>query len=144
MTTTAPRLLLIEDNADDALFLKSALTRAAVTVDLHVAEDGEAGLAYLREHASPDDPQRPQIVLLDLNLPRLDGHEVLRRVKDDPELCDIVVIVLTTSASPTDVARALRGRANAYVTKPPDFVSFQELVSALETFWFRTATLMPG
>jgi CheY-like chemotaxis protein len=133
-------VLLVEDDPGDVL-----MTREAFDEYLHnrldVVSDGEAALAYLhREEPYPDAP-RPDLILLDLNLPRRDGREVLREVKADPNLASIPVIVLTTSQAEEDVLRSYQLHANAYVTKPVDFEGFIEAIKQIDHFFVSVVQL---
>jgi CheY-like chemotaxis protein len=129
-------LLLVEDNDADVVLMQEALREARLEHQLTVAPDGERALAVLRE---PGD--LPDLVLLDLNMPRKDGREVLEEIKADPALLDVPVIVLTTSQSPSDVAFAYRNHANAYVRKPNGLDELMALARAIRDFWITTATL---
>ena len=136
-------VLLVEDDPGDVL-----MTREAFDDYLHnrldVVTDGTAALAYLRKEAPYEDTPRPDLVLLDLNLPRRDGREVLQEIKDDADLRHIPVIVLTTSQAEEDVLRAYRLSANCYVTKPVDLHQFNRIVQAIEEFWLTVVRLPPG
>lgn len=132
------RILLIEDNDADALLIQEALREAGVEEPVHVSPDGEAAMAHLRAAGSTT---QPDLVLLDLNLPRMDGREVLRRVKGDPALREIPVIVLTTSAAPEDISMAYGRGANAFVRKPLGMDRLVDAASAIRDFWLRTAEL---
>lgn len=136
--TRPTRILLVEDNDADALLIQEALREAGVDQPVHVSPDGEAAMAHL-EATSSSTP--PDLVLLDLNLPRMDGREVLRRVKGDPSLREIPVIVLTTSAAPEDIAMAYGRGANAFVRKPLGMDRLVDAASAIRDFWLRTAEL---
>ncbi len=131
----AVQILLVEDSSDDVLLTREALKRGRIANELHVAGDGETALEFLRSE-SLDSP-RPDLVLLDLNLPGMDGREVLESIKSDPELRQIPVVVLTTSAEERDVIRAYDAHVNAYVTKPLDFHDFIDAVRSIEDFWLR-------
>jgi CheY-like chemotaxis protein len=142
---TSPRtinVLLVEDDPGDVL-----MTREAFDEYLHnrldVVTDGEEALTYLRRQGPYSDAPRPDLILLDLNLPRYDGREVLREVKDDPELQHIPVIVLTTSQAEEDVLRSYQLHANAYVTKPVDFDGFIEAIKQIDHF-FVSVVQLPG
>lgn len=142
---TTPRtinVLLVEDDPGDVL-----MTREAFDEYLHnrldVVTDGEEALAYLRRLGPHADAPRPDLILLDLNLPRYDGREVLRVVKDDPDLRHIPVIVLTTSQAEEDVLRSYQLHANAYVTKPVDFDGFIEAIKQIDHF-FVSVVQLPG
>ena len=130
-------ILLVEDNTADALLVQEALRSVGVDLPVEVAADGEAALRRLRDAGG----SRPGLVLLDLNLPRLDGREVLARVKSDPALRDIPVVVLTTSSAPPDVELAYDRGANAYVRKPLGMERLEEAAASIRDFWLRTATL---
>ena len=130
------RVLLVEDNEADVVLMQEALREGGVQLDLSVAPDGEQALADLRDgHPLPD------LVLLDLNLPRKDGREVLSEMKADPALAEVPVIVLTTSQSPGDVAFAYRNHANAYVRKPNGLDQLIDVTRAIRDFWVAAATL---
>ena len=134
-------VLLVEDDPGDVL-----MTREAFDEYLHnrldVVNDGADALAYLRKEAPHTDVPRPDLVLLDLNLPRRDGREVLQEIKNDPDLRHIPVIVLTTSQAEEDVLRSYQLHANAYVTKPVDFERFLEVVRQIDEF-FVTVVKLP-
>jgi two-component system, chemotaxis family, response regulator Rcp1 len=129
-------LLLVEDNDADVVLMQEALREAGLEHTLTVAPDGERALSHLREPRG-----LPDLVLLDLNMPRKDGREVLEEIKADPELLDVPVIVLTTSQSPTDVAFAYRNHANAYVRKPNGLDELMGVARAIRDFWMTAATL---
>ena len=130
------RVLLVEDNEADVVLLQEALREGGVDLDLSVALDGEQAMADLR-----DADELPDFVLLDLNLPRKDGREVLVEMKSDPALSEVPVIVLTTSQSPCDVAFAYRNHANAYVRKPNGLDQLIDVTRAIRDFWVAAATL---
>jgi len=143
MTEPQPKtinVLLVEDDPGDVL-----MTREAFDEYLHnrldVVSDGEAALAYLRREDPHGDAPRPDLILLDLNLPRRDGREVLREVKADPDLASIPVIVLTTSQAEEDVLRSYQLHANAYVTKPVDFEGFIEAIKQIDHFFVSVVQL---
>ena len=129
------RILLVEDSQADALLIQEALRQVAVEHEIERVSDGERALARLRS----DEP-KPGLVLLDLNLPRVDGRTVLAEVKRDPELREIPVIVLTTSSAPSDIAFAYDNHANSYVRKPLGLDALIEAARAIRDFWLRTAT----
>jgi CheY-like chemotaxis protein len=136
-------VLLVEDDPGDVL-----MTREAFDEYLHnrldVVTDGAAALSYLRHEEPYGSVPRPDLILLDLNLPRRDGREVLQEVKSDPELQHIPVIVLTTSQAEEDVLRSYQLHANAYVTKPVDFESFIEAIKQIDHFFVSVVQLPPG
>ena len=134
-------ILQAEDSLGDAELTRLALSESSVRHDLHHVRDGIEALQFLRGEAPYADAPRPDLVLLDLNMPRLGGHEVLTAMKHDPLLSTIPVIVLTTSAAPKDVARSYELHVNSYVRKPIDFDQFVEVMSCIERFWVGTAVL---
>ena len=136
-------ILLVEDSPTDVLLAKNAFQQAKLHVSLAVVEDGVDAMAYLRQEGHYADVPKPDIILLDLNLPRKDGREVLAEIKTDASLHVIPVVVLTTSKSEEDVLKAYGLHANCYVTKPIDFTQFVDVVHAIEKFWFTVVTL-PG
>ncbi len=136
-------ILLVDDNPADVRLAREALSEAKLVNSLQVAADGEEALALLRRQGRHAGAPRPGLVLLDLNLPRKDGREVLAEIKSDPELKRIPVIVLTTSRAEEDVVRSYDLHANAYVTKPVALREFMEVMRALEGFWLAAATLPP-
>jgi CheY-like chemotaxis protein len=129
-------ILLVEDNPSDVLLTQIAMRECKMANHLQVVVDGEQALAYLRRQGRYDDAPRPDLVLLDLNLPRVDGREVLREIKADPELRSIPVVVLTTSDAERDVFQSYDLHANAYITKPVDMDQFVRIVRGLDDFWF--------
>ncbi len=144
MTRGHPRvldLLLVEDSRTDVELAEEALDAAGVETELHVASDGEAALAFLRREPPHQAAPRPDLVLLDLNMPRKDGREVLREMKQDERLRSIPVLVLTTSAAQEDIAEAYASGANAYIRKPVHFDDFIATMRAVEAFWMSVATL---
>lgn len=143
MTGPQPvHILLVEDNADEVLLTRKALQRARFANDLEVVTDGELAMEHLRAGLEGR-AVRPDFILLDLNLPKKDGREVLEEIKQHPELRRIPVVVLTTSAEERDILRAYDAHVNAYVTKPLQFEEFLEAVRSIETFWFALVKL-PG
>jgi two-component system response regulator len=134
-------ILLVEDNPGDADLVRIALEENKLCNTLHVVEDGIQAMAYLRKEPPFTDAVRPDMVLLDLNLPRKDGREVLAEIKGDDELRRIPVVILTTSAQDEDILRAYNLNANCYVTKPVDFEQFSKVVQAIDNFWFGIVTL---
>jgi chemotaxis family two-component system response regulator Rcp1 len=129
------RILLVEDSPGDVVLTAEALREARVANELHVARDGDEALRFLRRQGEHAGAPRPDLVLLDLNLPRVHGKEVLAAMRADPELAGIPVVVLTTSARDADILDAYDLRANAYVSKPVDFTRFIDVVRTLEGFW---------
>ncbi len=143
--TAAPatpiEILLVEDNPGDVRLTREALKDAKVRNNLHVAMDGVEALAFLRKQGKYGAAVRPDLILLDLNLPRKNGREVLEEVKKDPVLQHIPIVILTTSQAEQDVLESYRLRANAYVTKPVDLDQFLKVVSSIEEFWLEIVKL---
>ncbi len=135
------RVLLVEDDPGDVLITREALAGSPLACEVTVIADGEAALAFLRKQDPHADALTPHLVLLDLNLPRVSGHEVLEQVKSDATLSAIPVVVLTTSESEEDIRRTYGLHANAYVTKPVDFERFQDAVRGIDEFFLRVAQL---
>lgn len=137
------RLLLVEDDPGDVLITREALEQSKLIHHLDVVENGEEALAFLRHEGEYVDAPTPHLVLLDLNLPRKNGKEVLAEVKADPELSHIPVIVLTTSEAEVDVVSTYQLHANAFITKPVDFERFHEVVRRIDDF-FLTVVRLPN
>jgi CheY-like chemotaxis protein len=135
-------ILLVEDNPGDIRLTQEALKEGKVYHNLWVAKDGEEALAMLRRQGEHADVPLPDLIFLDLNLPRIDGREVLARIKEDAELRLIPVIVLTSSEAEADVLKVYNLHANCYVTKPVDLDQFMTVVKAIESFWL-TIVKMP-
>lgn len=135
------QILLVEDNPGDVLLTREALAEARVANELSVARDGEEALRFLRREAEHAESPRPDIILLDLNLPRKGGREVLEEIKADPALKRIPVIVLTTSAAEQDILQTYDLHANSYVTKPLDVDEFLAAVRQIEGFWLEVVRL---
>jgi CheY-like chemotaxis protein len=135
-------VLLVEDDDGDVLMTREAFEYHKIRNRLHVVNDGEQALQFLRREGEYADAPRPGLILLDLNLPRRDGREVLAELKDDPELGMIPVVVLTTSEAEEDIVRSYRLHANAYVSKPVDFERFIEVVRHIDNF-FVTVVKLP-
>jgi two-component system, chemotaxis family, response regulator Rcp1 len=134
-------ILLVEDNPGDVGLTKEALVTAKVRNRLHVAEDGAEALDFLFKRGKFADAPRPDIILLDLNLPKKDGREVLAEIKREPALAGIPVVILTTSAADEDIVRAYQLHANCYITKPVDFAQFLRVVESIEDFWLSVVKL---
>ena len=137
-------VLLVEDDPGDVLIAREALKASGLNSRLTVVHDGVEALAYLRKEAGYVDAERPDLILLDLNLPRKTGHEVLAEVKADPALRMIPVVVLSTSGAAEDVARSYDLHANVFVTKPVDFDHFTEVVRQIDDFFLTVAQLPPA
>ncbi len=140
----AVEILLIEDSPGDVRLTIEALKEAKVNNNLSIVQDGVEAMDYLRQEGSFKNAIRPDLILLDLNLPRKDGREVLAEVKNDPDLKQIPVVVLTTSRSETDVLQAYDLHANCYITKPVDFKQFMTVVKSIEDFWLTVVKLPPN
>lgn len=138
-STLAPRILLVEDNPADVRLTEEALRQDGDDVQVISVRDGEAALDYLRRRCKG--APRPHVILLDLNLPRLSGREVLDAVKEDPQLRAIPVIILTTSREQADITDCYRRHANSFVSKPLDFTEFAAALQSIRHFWFHTARL---
>ncbi|WP_369750952.1 response regulator [Calothrix sp. PCC 7507] len=136
-------VLLVEDNPGDALLTRIALEDSKISIHLNVVEDGVEAMAFLRKQEQYTAAAHPDIVLLDLNLPRKDGREVLAEIKADENLRRIPVVVLTTSHAEEDVLKAYNLCANCYITKPVDFDQFVKIVRSIENFWFAIVKLPP-
>ena len=139
-------VLLVEDNPRDVRLTQRAFQQAGLPHDLRVVRDGDEALAYLHREGAYQEPgiaPRPDVVLLDLNLPRMGGHELLREVKQDSRLKQVPIIVLTTSERPDDVRLAYEAGANAYLLKPVEFSRFTEVIGQLGKFWLEIVELPP-
>ena len=130
------RVLIVEDSPDDVAIAQRAFRASSVASDLMVARDGQEAMEVLLNGTS-----KPELVLLDIKLPRLDGHEVLRRVRADDRLAMLPVIMLSASQRPEDVLESYRLGANSYIQKPVAFGRFQEVLEIFATYWFEVATL---
>ena len=129
-------LLLIEDGEADQRLVARALKSAKIKTNLHIVENGEDGLAFLRGDGEHKGSPRPNLILLDLNLPRIDGKQVLREIRADENLKDIPVVMLTTSSAERDITESYQLGVNAYITKPVEAQDFIESILKLEEFWF--------
>lgn len=137
-------ILLVEDNPDDVLLTEEVLTEAKVKNHLHVVENGEEALDYLYKRGEYENVNRPDLILLDLNLPGKDGREVLVEVKENDDLKRIPVVILTTSRAEEDIFKMYQHHANAYITKPVDFDQFIKVVQTIEDFWLTIVRLPNG
>jgi two-component system, chemotaxis family, response regulator Rcp1 len=134
-------ILLVEDSPSDQLLAKAALQEARLPTRLHVVADGVEAMAYLRAEGKHQGALRPDLILLDLNLPRKDGRQVLAEIKGSEDLKRIPVVVLTTSQSEYDLEQAYGLHANCYIAKPIDFGEFKTAIQAIQDFWFGTVRL---
>ncbi len=134
-------ILLVEDNPGDVRLTQEALKEAKVRNRLHVVEDGVAAMEFLRQEGEYQSMPKPDLILLDLNLPKKDGREVLEEIKQDPSLMRIPVVVLTTSQAEEDIVRSYDLHANCYVTKPVDLDQFINIVKSIEDFWLTIVKL---
>jgi CheY-like chemotaxis protein len=139
----AIEILLVEDNPGDIRLTQEALKENKIRNNLHVAKDGVEAMKFLRKMNGYTDSPRPDLVLLDLNLPKKDGREVLAEIKTDEKLRSIPVVILTTSDAEDDVARSYQQYANCYVRKPIDLNRFIEVVKVIENFWLSIVELPP-
>lgn len=143
MTAPVAQVLLVEDDAGDELIAREAFESDPMPIELHVARDGAQALDFLYRRGAHVDAPRPDFVLLDLNLPRVDGRAVLREIKGDPAVATIPMIVFSTSARLDDVIACYRARSNAYITKPSSYDAFVHVVREINQFWLDTVTLPP-
>ena len=137
-------ILLVEDSPGDVRLTREAFKDARVLVNLHVAGDGEEAMAFLKREGKYSSKPRPDIILLDLNLPKKDGRAVLAEIKEDPNLQTIPVVILTMSASEEDVLRSYSLHANCYITKPVDLDGFLKVVKSIDGFWLSVVRLPTG
>jgi chemotaxis family two-component system response regulator Rcp1 len=137
------QLLLVEDNPGDVRLTRETLKDVKLMVDLHVVGDGVEAMAFLRQQGPYVNAPRPDLVLLDLNLPKKDGREVLAEIKSDPDLKRIPVVVLTISTAEEDILKSYNLYANAYVSKPLNLEQFAKITKAIEDFWFTIVKLPP-
>lgn len=142
-SSKAVEILLVEDSPGDVRLTIEALKEAKVTNNLSVVQDGVEAMDFLQQKGKYKDAARPDIILLDLNLPRKDGREVLAEIKNDPKLKLIPVVVLTTSRAESDILKAYDLHANCYITKPVDFKQFMTVVRSIENFWLTVVKLPP-
>ena len=136
-------ILLVEDNPGDVELTREALSDAKISNNLHVVQDGVEAMAFLRHQGRYAGAPRPDLILLDLNLPKKDGREVLTEIKEDADLRIIPVVVLTTSKADEDIMKSYRQHVNSYITKPVDFAGFTKVVKSIECFWFSVVVLPP-
>jgi two-component system, chemotaxis family, response regulator Rcp1 len=138
------KILLVEDQPADVRLTEEVLKQGKVVNDLYAVEDGESAMRFLRREGEFADAPVPDLVILDLNLPRMDGKEVLQEIKGDPGLRQIPVLMLTTSAAERDIVDAYASHVNAYITKPIDLDEFVAVVSSIKQFWLSIVRLPDG
>lgn len=136
-------ILLVEDNLGDIRLIEEVFKDAKIENKMQVAEDGEKAMEILRREGKHPNANRPDLILLDLNLPKMDGKEVLREIKEDENLKCIPVIILTTSTSKKDLLETYKHNANCYITKPFDFDHLLKVIKNIEDFWLNTVKLPP-
>ena len=136
-------ILLVEDNPADALLTQEAFKNSKLTKQVHVVEDGEQALAFLRKDKGYEDAVTPDLILLDLNLPKIDGREVLLEINSSSTLRQIPVVVLTSSTLEKDIMDAYGKGANSYIVKPIELEKFVKKVEAIESYWFAMSTIPP-
>ena len=139
--TMALQILLVEDSPGDVRLTQEAFREANMEIRLHVAADGLEAMAFLRREGIHARAPRPDLILLDLNLPRMDGRQVLALIKDDSDLKSIPTVILTTSAAEADIVKSYQLQANCYLTKPVQLDAFETLVKSINDFWLTTAKL---
>jgi CheY-like chemotaxis protein len=136
-------VLLVEDSPGDVRLTQEAFRDAKVSINLHVATDGVAAMAFLRHEGDHSQAPRPDFILLDLNLPKMDGREVLAHIKEDDGLKTIPTIILTTSEAEADILKSYQLQANCYINKPVQLEAFDAIVKSVNSFWLTTAKLPP-
>ena len=137
-------ILMVEDNPTDVLIAREGFSCAKMRNTLHVADDGIEAMEFLRRRGKYASSPRPDLIVLDLNMPRKNGHEVLAEIKIDDNLKDIPVVILTTSKSQEDISKAYGLHANCYISKPVDFDEFTKVVQTIQDFWFTVVSLPPA
>ncbi|NOT50556.1 MAG: response regulator [Chitinophagaceae bacterium] len=135
------KILLVEDNEGDIVLTTQAFKKANVTNGVNVVKDGDEAMKYLRKQDKYGKAETPDLILLDINLPKMDGMEVLAGIKNDEDLKSIPVVILTTSDSENDIVKSYNNHANCYITKPVDFNKFIEVVQLIKEFWISIVKL---
>ena len=135
------QLLLVEDNEDDVELTLEALKDSKVWMNVHIVSDGIEAMKFLRCQDEYQNQSRPDLILLDLNMPKMDGREVLKEIREDPDLTDLPIVVLTTSQNEEDIHNAYKMHANCYISKPVDFLRFTEIIKQIEEFWLQLVKL---
>lgn len=136
-------ILLIEDNTGDVLLIKDAFEDAKINSEIHAVDNGEKAVQFLKREGQYADSVEPDLIILDINLPRLNGHEVLQFIKSSEKYCHIPVIMFTTSSTDKDIVESYREHANCYITKPVEVDEFIEAIAKIEEFWLNLVKL-PG
>ncbi len=134
-------ILLVEDNEGDIVLITDAFEEASIAVTLKIVRNGQDALSFLMKKNGYENEPRPDLIILDVNLPRLNGHEVLKVIKEDEDLRRIPVVMLTTSSSPSDINRSYQNHVNCYITKPVDVDDFMKAVVSIESFWINIVEL---
>lgn len=134
-------ILLIEDNEADVRLTKEGIKEAKIRNSLSIVNDGEAAMAYLNKQSPYQNTTTPDLILLDLNLPKMDGRQVLEEIKEDPNLKHIPVVILTSSNAEKDILKSYKLHANCYITKPIGLEQFVEVIKSIEDFWFSIVKL---
>ena len=135
------QILVVDDQDADAFFIEQAFNQSQIENIVHQMKTGEEALSFLKKEAPYEDVKRPHLIILDLNMPEKDGHAILAEIKNDDDLCDIPVVVMSSSLNERDVRAAYKNHANAYVPKCNGFEDMLDFVSAIEKFWFLKARL---
>jgi CheY-like chemotaxis protein len=141
MKSKSVHILLVEDNEGDIVLIKDAFDDAKIVNKLSVVRDGEQALAFLKNKSGFENVDMPDIIILDVNLPKKNGHEVLKTIKEDSKLRHIPVIMLTTSSSPNDINKSYENHVNCYITKPVEVDEFIKVVLSIESFWISIVKL---
>lgn len=139
--TQAIDILLVEDSSSDAELILEALCDSKLSSNFHWVDDGAKAIAFLRKQGNYQEAPRPALIVLDLNLPKKDGRQVLQEIKADPQISTIPIIILTTSDSQQDIINTYRLKANCYICKPMDWESFMSMVKLIEEFWLNLVRL---
>jgi len=134
-------ILLVEDNEGDILLTKEALAEGDISKDIQVVKDGWEALMYLEKNGDYTSAVTPDLILLDINLPKMNGHEVLKNIKANSNIHHIPVVMLSTSSSSNDINQCYKNQANCYITKPVDANDFSKVISSIEKFWLTTVKL---
>lgn len=135
------KVLLVEDSLADARLIKEVFKEEKILIDVDLVRDGEAAMEYLKRQGSYSTAIAPDLIILDLNLPKKDGREVLSEIKNDPNLQPIPVVILTTSQSEEDILKSYKLKANCYITKPIDLNQFTKIIKSIDEFWFSAVRL---